>query len=500
MRALAVLLLASAACGGDETYILVTVDKRPAVHEPETLEVTLSNDSSMYSQTLDLDGHAFPVTFSISAPGRSGDLGITIDAIDGMETLVGRGVGTLSLDSPSAVVVLDSADFVVNSEYANDQFLTDDLETVGFQLAATSDGTWMATYRDACDANGDCQVYGRRFDATGLPVFSQIAAGDIAFKLTTGATTVYTTSAVAASGTAMAAFWDYENVTDLARGIACRPLDATGASTTDPVSVASGSTDVVSASGLSGGNYAVVWSDMDTTPVSIRGAIVSSSCAPLAGSPFVVSPPGAAVGTFGARRAHVASNGNVALFAWITDDDLWIRTGSAAGPSGPEMKIVTKTASQTIEYVRVSPWDTGFAVATRWKSSAVDGPGKIEIYRVSSTGIVMGSPIVVTDRSGSDYPSNKGFSIAEGADHSIFVAWHVCETGPGLCDVFGRLYRSSGDAAGEAFVVPTSTTSEQTNPSVVSVGDSFVVAWNDSSGEAPDSSGTAVRARVITPP
>jgi hypothetical protein len=75
----------------------------------------------------------------------------------------------------------------------------------------------------------------------------------------------------------------------------------------------------------------------------------------------------------------------------------------------------------------------------------------------------------------------------------------VCETGPGLCDVFGRMLRPSGAPVGEPFIIPTSVLSEQINPSVVSIGDAFVAAWTDSSAEAPDRSGSAVRARVITP-
>jgi hypothetical protein len=89
--------------------------------------------------------------------------------------------------------------------------------------------------------------------------------------------------------------------------------------------------------------------------------------------------------------------------------------------------------------------------------------------------------------------------IAERPDHALLVVWHVCESGPGLCDVFGRILRPTGAPVGDPFIVPTSTASEQINPSVIALQDSFVAAWNDSSGEAPDRSGTAVRARVITP-
>jgi hypothetical protein len=112
----------------------------------------------------------------------------------------------------------------------------------------------------------------------------------------------------------------------------------------------------------------------------------------------------------------------------------------------------------------------------------------------------MGQPILITDKSRSDFASNKGFSIAQRADNALFVVWHVCETGAGLCDVFGRILRPTGAAVGEPFGVPTATASEQINPSVIALGDAFVAAWNDSSGEEPDRAGTAVRARILTPP
>src|SRR5436190_6632342 len=128
---LSIVLLA--ACGEDATYMTVTVDKRAAVHDATSLKVTLANAGSMRTDDLDLGAHPFPVTFTLSAPGRSGDLTITVDALDTAGTLVGRGIGQAKLDDMTAAVVLDSADFVVNSEYANDQFLTSDYEAVGFQ-------------------------------------------------------------------------------------------------------------------------------------------------------------------------------------------------------------------------------------------------------------------------------------------------------------------------------------------------------------------------------
>lgn len=496
MRRLILPLALLAACGEDETYMTVTVDRRPTVHDAASLAVTLSNNEQLFSKTLQLAGKPFPVSFTLSAPGRNGEIGISIDALDSMATVVGRGRSTVDLDAMTATVTLDSTDFVVNTEFANDQYLTDDFEAVGFQLAAISNGQWMAAYRDECST---CDIYGRRFDSTGLPVFSGLAAGDIQFKVSTSVTSFGAMPAVAAAGTTTLAVWDYSEPTSGTRGIACRAIDATGAAAANQLSIALESTDVVSATGLAmNNNFAVTWQVLQSGTYYARGAIVTSSCA-LVGSLLTLSASTTSVGTFGATRPHVAANGSTVLFSWITDNDLWVRTSTIGGVLGPELKLIDASVAQTIEHVRVTPWKDGFAIAVRWLSMQSDGPGKIELYRTNIMGQIQGSPIVITDQSRSDFANNRALSIAQRPDNALLVVWHVCEAGAGLCDVFGRMLRPSGAAVGEPFVIPTSTASEQVNPSVVALADSFVAAWTDSSGEAPDRSGTSVRARILFP-
>src|SRR5262249_52954788 len=84
---------ASSACGSTSHagYVLVTVDARPAVHDAASITVTLANAGTMRTDTLMLGGKAFPVTFSVSAPGRTGDLAITIDALDASGLVIGHG-------------------------------------------------------------------------------------------------------------------------------------------------------------------------------------------------------------------------------------------------------------------------------------------------------------------------------------------------------------------------------------------------------------------------
>jgi hypothetical protein len=499
MRALLLASLLVSACGGDDTYLIVTVDRRPAVHDAAKLKVTLSNSGTMLTKELDIDDGMFPLTFSLSAPGRSGNLDISIDALDAMDTLVGRGSGTTTLDEMMANVIIDSSDFVVNTELANDQFLTTDFEAVGFQLAAITNGQWTATYRDECTT---CSIYARRFDSTGLPVTSALAAGDIGFPVSTTATTGGAMSALASSGLNTLVFWYYTDTAGAPapRGIACRALNENGAAMASQLNMVgpTENSDVVSATGLSNGNFAVVWQVFASPVYVARTAIVKNDCTLLG----TVGP--ASTDTVSAQRPNVTSNANTLLYSWIVPGPtggVRIRTAQLTGAfNGTETTLVANNASQEIEHARVSPWGTGFAVAVRWTSStSTDAPGKIEVYRTSATGQLQGTPILITDKSRSDFASNKGFSIAQRPDGALLVVWHVCETGPGLCDVFGRILRPTGAPVGDEFVIPTSVASEQINPSVVALQDSFVVAWNDSSGEAPDRSGTAVRARILYP-
>lgn len=498
MRGL-VLIGLFAACGGDDTYMIVTVDKRPAVSTPTKLEVTLSNAGSMRTDALDIGGNTFPVTFSLSAPGRAGELGISIDALDAQGTLVGRGVGKTTLGEETASVMLDSADFVVNATYANNQFLSNDFEAVGLQLGALGNGTWTVAFREDCMPTSSCSILARRFDTGGKPVRSELAAGDTQFAVSTRFATAGAIPAVASSGTRTMVAWDYVDSLDGTTGVACRMLNEQGAAASPQEQLSTDSSDVVTAAPLPNGNFVVTWQTFVSPNQVIRGAIVQPTCTKL-GNVFDVSTVGGTPPAPSARRSHVTANGTTILYAWIADDAVRIRTGAFNSTLGTEVILVQKTSSQTAEHVRVAPWGTGFAVAVRWAATTTTGPGKIDVYRVSAAGAQQGAPILVTDKSGSDFASSKAFGLARRSDDALMVAWHQCDTGPGSCDVYGRILRPSGVPVGEPTVIATSTGSDQVNPSIVALdASSFAAAWTDSSGLEPDQSGSAVRARILYP-
>ncbi|NVB79288.1 MAG: hypothetical protein HOV81_12905 [Kofleriaceae bacterium] len=497
MRALIPLVLL-AGCA-DDTYVIVTVDSVPAVHDmaggaPKSLKVTLSNAGSMRTDDLVVAEHAFPVTFSLSAPGRTGDLGITVDALDAQGALIGRGSSTVSLDDTTASVKLDSADFVVNSEVVNNQFLSSDYEAAGLQLAATSSGNWMAVYRDECTM---CDVFGRRFNSIGMPLDSALSASNLSFKVTTATSTTGTIPTVVSSGTTTLVLWDF--FVGSTNGIACRAINDSGAATTNQVAVMTTETpDVVTAAPLANGNFVVTWQTYVTPNYQVHATVVKPDCTQLLAGPRAVST--AAVDN---KRSHVAVNGTTVMYTWVGDDSVRIRGGLPNGDFNtaiPESVLVPKTTAQTVDHVRIVPYGTGFAIGARWSStSGIDGPGKIEVYRISATGAIQGAATLITDQSLSDFTSDRAFGMAARADGALLVTWHACATGPGSCEVYGRLMRPDGTLAGETFVIPTTTGSDQVTPSAVALDTAFVVAWTDSSAVEPDPSGTAVRARILYP-
>lgn len=493
------LLAALGACAGEDDYIIVTVDGRAAVHDIKTLKVTLSNAGTMRTDDLPFGEQQLPVTFSVSAPGRTGDLGVTVEGIDKDGLLVGLGAATSTLDLPTAAVLLDPADFVINTDYAENQFPSDDYEAHGFQVSSAADGsTWTAAYRDSCSA--PCNMFARRFDKAGRPVQTKLAASTNGFPMSTTPTTSISTPAIATAGTNTIEAWDFNDPTAMTTtvGIACRSIDAMGNGNPDQVTIATdASSDVVSIAPLANGNFAMAWSAFLTTGV-IRSAVVRSDCVLLAG-PSTVST------TASARKVSVATLGTSVLYAFVIDGGVRVRFGNTSNvfTTPTDVQFLPKTATESIESVRVAQLGTGFAVVVRWAvTGALSGPGRIELYRTNAMGAVLGSPVLVSSKSGSDFGSSEAFGVASRSDGVLMVTWHSCLTnGDGSgCGVWGRAFRENGTPVGDEFIVPTTTSGDQTNPSVAPLGtDAFVLVWKDDSAQAPDVAGSAIRGRIIYP-
>jgi hypothetical protein len=497
-RALWILPLLLAGCTSDEKYIIVTVQSRPAVHDVAMLRVTLSNAGSMRTEDLPVGSSAtFPATFSISPQDRTGDLGISVEAYDKDNGLIGRGSAQSAIEAAGASVLLEPTDFVINTEYAEDQQLSNYFGAAGLQLAATQNGTWTSVYNASCST--PCNVFGRRFDATARPVSTVVAAGTQGFPVSTQLTTYFSTPTVAMNATTTLTVWNNQDPVASTYSIQCRALDASGAAASSQLLIATDDfPDLVAATALPSGNFGIVW-DSRVTNNLVRTAILRPDCM-LVGA---IGTASQAATTDYPHRSHLAANSANILYAWTVDGSVHVRAAKLDGTFVTnDTQLIAKTATEQVDFVRVAPLPAGFALLARWSSINGTGPGRIDLYRLSSTGVAMGTPTLVSDRTGSDFSTRESFGVAARDDGSLFVVWHACmEKGDGSgCGVLGRLLRPAGDPAGAEIVLATTTTNDQTRPSAVALpGGAYAVAWTDRSGAAPDMSGSAVRARIVYP-
>lgn len=489
-----------AACGEEGPFTIVTIEAQPAVGDVAELVISLTNEGTTLEDRVAVEAPSFPETFSIETTGRTGVLEIAIDALDRDGLLVGRGVAETDVTAPTASVTLDSADFVASTSVAENQFPADDLNAAGFQLAADASGVWTVVFRGDCPAEG-CHMLARRFDVTGRPVDSALAAGPNEFQVSTELTTDITSPAVATSGDTTIAVWNFSQpAPGTLEGVACRALDASGAARGDQVAISVETLPLqVSAAPLPGGRFVVAWNGFETADV-IRGGIVDAAC-----QPSNVATVSTVTGTLGASHGAVATNGERVLYAWVLDGDVRGRIADAANSFlTTDIPLVAKTATEQVEHVRVAPLGAGFAIVVRWALIGADnGPGRLELYRVNDGGQLQGAPVVISERSGSDALSRTSFGVATRPDDgALLVAWHACEdNGDGNgCGVFGHVVSAAGVPVGDDLVIATTTVGDQVIPSVVGLPGAFAATWLDTSEQPPDKSGTAVRARVLYPP
>lgn len=488
-----------AGCGTEGPFTIVTIDTRPAVHDVTELLVTLENDGTSLEQRFVLTSQTFPATFSIEAPGRTGILNIGIDALDENGLLVGRGAGATTVESPTASVTIDSADFVVNTNFPDDQFPADDFDSNGFQIAATDDGDFTVAFRERCFQPEGCHMLARRFDVTGRPLDTALAAGINQFNVSTSVTISLTTPAVAAFGSTTIAAWDFaEPSPSTIDGIACRALDADGNALVDQVQVSVETLpNVVSVHPVGAAAFVITW---EGSGLIIKSAVVNSQCA--------VNPAGVVqVSTVAsALTPAVAANGDRIFTTWIVGGNVRGRIANGANSFlTADTQILAKTATESIQYVRVAPSGDGFVIVVRWVvDGANTGPSRIEAYRTNNAGVIQGPPTLVTTRTGSNFLSSQSFGVSHRrADGALLVVWHSCDEFGDLsgCGVFGRILRPNGVPVGEEFNLATTTENNQENPAATALpGGAFAATWMDESQKDPDKSGTSVRARVLYPP
>ncbi len=498
-----------AGCGEPVTATLVRVDARDAVRGVASLEVTMSNNNATLGETFQVEGRDFPLTFTIETPGRTGALEVDLRAldVDARPAAFGAGATTIETDEVGEVrVLLEPADFPVNTIYTGAQRLSFFTYMAGTQMAVGPDGSFTVGFADDCAVAGRCDVWGRRFDTRGAPQRTDIAISDAQFNL--NRSDVFGNDpalAVNRDGVMLAVWTTFDDILAEAitpSGAAATPVEtlvSTGSAPTSPAVTA-----------LPDGRFLVVWieTDLATTDPVLRGRILD------AGGAFSNNPVTGNVGVFTIstdvasipETPAVASDGNglgVGII-WRSRSSLRMRFLTTAGQLAPatEATIQSYSPLTAVWGPAIAPTLDRFFVVT-WAIRTQGGDaddGAVVARRLAATA---GAPIgvdAVVARGLADSASR----VALAHDGERFaVAWHACTTpGDGAgCGVFAQQFHDRGLPVGAPFVLNTTIAGDQITPSLVALpGEAWAASWSDASLAPPDSSEAGVRARIIYQP
>lgn len=490
------------ACG-DPAYTVVTVEARPAVTGVRTLEIALANASSTQTESFVVDGRTFPVTFSVSTGDRTGDLAITVDAIDGTGTRIARGDATAPITAGGdATVLLEPTDFLVNTTFVGDQALAFRPEAGGRQIAVSPAGVATIGWSDSCQIVGRCDVFGRRFDPTGHPLTTTLAAGPGEFIINrTDGTGFEPTLATNAAGHTLAVWSTGDELLAVAlddEGAALTAIETVLATGTLP------STPAVIA--VPDGRFIVAWTERAATggQFVVRARYVGPDGRP-ALNPVTVSEAAFTVST------TVLTESNPPALAWLGDGlsmaVAW-RTGSSirgrvyTSTGTPRVTtdslFATRPASDTVGEPQLASIAGDVALLyPRATTSGDADAGQLVLRRLSPAGLVVGTDAVVTD---TVEPGPAALASTAAESGTLAIAWTTCgaDADGDSCAVRLRRYDASLAPLGPSRIANSITAGAQAEPSLAILPDgSILAAWTDGSSTAPDRDGTAIRARII---
>lgn len=493
-------------CADDPTSVVLTITARPAVIYVDQLKIRIAIDGVGQDKIFDITNKTFPQTLSISTTSlASGTLSITAEAT-GEGTLIGFGKVETSFTNLDAQLMLEAADFVVNDTVLDDQELVQDFEAAGYQIASFPNGDFDIGFRSP--SNTEFLQQGRRFTITSDTVITTAAADDTPWSFTTDPSLSSSAIAIANNTRRTLAAWDLTTGVLATSGIMCRSISATGALSAAPILVAvDGQPDVVTVAALPNGNFVLAWRGSGPVvggTIAIRAKIVDENCAEVA-PPFQVST----LSVPGMSRPSVAARSGGIMFGWRAGDDFHARRFSITGASASLDEVLVAKLSDpaivTNDFVRLAPFGAGFAAVYHQTLLGSPMSSRLLLQRLSIGGVKDPATVVITpDTRTTDQDSFGVFST--GDMDPLMVTWRGCpdQTDFDCGEIFGRLVRPNGQPMGEAFVVNTTTIGQQDTPSVTRLGPSgdapiYAFAWNDNSHVEPDTSGSAVRARVVYP-
>lgn len=221
-----------------------------------------------------------------------------------------------------------------------------------------------------------------------------------------------------------------------------------------------------SATSLNNGGYVVTWTGdkSDGSGETAVYAQLHNVTGEKVGSEFVISSDSYSYGIFGQRY------------------------DASGATDGSEFQINTETdEDQTSTDVAYLSDDSSVVV---WSSSEQDGSG-LGIYgqRYDSSGSTAGTEFQINDTTSNDQ-SNPVITTLSGG--GFVVSWQSsgAQDGDGI-GVYGKIYDSSGNEVKSEFIINTTTSNDQSTPSITALtGGGFVATWQSSGAQDGDGIGT----------
>jgi hypothetical protein len=489
-------LVALLVAGCSTTVVEVSVEVRAGIAGLTQLEAIARNDGDIATATFDIADRGFPVTFTVTPEGRSGEIEIELRARDATGVIRAGALATAAINdggSVSLALRLDPADFLVNTVTAGSQRPVFRPGRNGRQIAAVAGGFAVAFEND-CQDPATCDVFVRRFDANGQPVeltggiTEEIAANVGDYNL------VSVPGLAGLAGGELAVTWELSDAVMLA---VLGPDGGTILADTeidDPVAIDDPVDPAVSP--LSGGNAAVSWyQERDGTavpplPAGIWHAVYQREANTL-GAPVLIQD---AVDSETPALAELGNGELGVLFAQGTDLRLSVG-GAGEGPrTVPTLRSYEGGQVRSPSVVAAGDDRVTATWTLRQPGEADFDPAGLMIGTFGIDGSVSAERLLVGPVPG----GSDAAGLAVDGDGRVAAVWHNCGgrgDGDG-CGIFLQVFSPELEPLAPPHRVNTTTADDQLAPSVAAIDGGFAVVWTDLSGEPPDSD-SAVRARPV---
>jgi|GEM_PF-1069783 len=194
----------------------------------------------------------------------------------------------------------------------------------------------------------------------------------------------------------------------------------------------------------------------------------------------------------------LAATPNGMISAWADDDTLSVRVqflASDGSKIGGEITVASYSTTEFSPTPVVAHLAGGNNVVIWADRTSTDVKGQI----IAADGTLKGGAFVVNSTTGNMQYAPGITALANGG---FIVTWQdLSGTGGDTAGwaVRAQLYDAVGSKAGAEFLVNTTTTADQIDPSITALAKGgFVVTWTDTSATLGDTSGTAVKGQVFS--